>query len=80
VTAEEAYFYDNNTYYNGAIPNPAFPFAQSRDVAVTITEGTDVGWAATATHASFPAATCAVFYGSAAAPPPAAVEGEVACN
>jgi len=81
MTSQEAYFYDNNIYYLGAIPNAAFPFAQSRDVTVTVTEGTAVGWAATAVHASIPAGSCAVFYGQVAAVPvPAVVEGEVACN
>ncbi len=81
ATAQESYFYDNSTYYDGAVPNIAsFSYSPSKNVAVTISSVSMVGWAATATHVGAIGATCAIFYGSAAAPAPASTEGEVACN
>jgi prepilin-type N-terminal cleavage/methylation domain-containing protein len=79
ATAEEAYFYDNNTYYGGAVPAAALAYNPSRDVAIVLSDVSNVGWAATATHPGT-LVTCALFYGTAAAPPPAVLEGEVACN
>jgi len=80
VTSEEAYFYDWNTYYNGAIPNAAIAFSPSRDVSVVLSSVSNVGWGATATHSGAPGRTCAIFYGNATAPAPSTVEGDVACN
>jgi prepilin-type N-terminal cleavage/methylation domain-containing protein len=81
ATAQESYFYDNSTYYDGAVPNiAAFSYSPSTNVAITVSGVSMVGWAATATHSGAIGATCAIFYGSAAAPAPASTEGEVACN
>jgi len=80
ATAEESYFYDNNTYYGGVIPAAALAFTPSRDVTITPQGVSNVGWAAVATHAGAPARSCAIFYGAAAPPAPAVNEGEVACN
>ena len=80
VTAEESYFYDNNTYYGGAVPGAALAFNPSKSVAIVLANVTNTGWSATATHVGAPGKTCAIFYGSAPAPAPATVEGQVACN
>jgi prepilin-type N-terminal cleavage/methylation domain-containing protein len=79
-TAQESYFYDNNTYYIGAVPAAGFLYNPSRSVAVTIGEATIAGWSATATHLGAAGKTCAVFYGSAAPVAPATVEGIVTCQ
>jgi type IV pilus assembly protein PilA len=80
VTAEESYFYDNNTYYGGAVPGAALSFNPSKNVAIVLANVTNTGWAATATHSGAPGKTCAIFYGSAPPPAPATIEGQVACN
>ena len=80
ATAQESYFYEYNTYYNGGIPNAGFLYNPSRDVTVTMVEATIAGWAGSATHTGAPGKTCAVFYGSATAVAPATAEGVVACQ
>lgn len=77
--AQEAYYYDNGVYYNGAVPNAGFPFSPSRGVTVTILNATIAGWSATSAYAGI-ANTCAIFVGGAAPPPPATLEGSPACN
>ena len=79
VSAEEAHFTNALTYYNGVIPDPAFPFTPSQDVSITLSSVTASGWAATATHASS-LKSCAVFVGAAAPLAPATQEGQVACT
>jgi type II secretion system protein G len=80
AVAQEAYSADNGTYYAGAVPNTALIYNPSSGVSVTITEGTPSGWGATAAYTSGTARTCAIYYGNAAAPPPATAEGQVACT
>jgi len=80
ATAEESFFYDSTTYYGGAVPNlTVLPYSPSAGVTITITVANGMGWAATAASQYTPS-TCAVFYGSAAAPSPATTEGVVACK
>jgi type IV pilus assembly protein PilA len=79
ATAEESYFYDNNTYYDGPVPAAVLSFGPSQGVTITLSDVTLAGWAAVATHTST-TKTCALFYGVAAAPPPAVSEGLIACN
>lgn len=80
ATAQESYFYEYNTYYNGAIPAAAFLYNPSKDVSVAVSDVTIAGWAATATHPGAIGKTCAVFYGVAAPVAPAVTEGIVACQ
>ena len=80
ATAEEGYFQANNTYYDGAIPDPAIGFAPTTGVTLSLSGVSQSGWAAVATHSSAPGKQCAVYYGTAAAPPPATVEGQFACQ
>lgn len=80
ATAQEAYVADNNTYFAGTVPNTNLIYNPSSGVTVTITEGTAAGWGATAAYPAGTTRTCAVFYGSATAPPPATTEGQVACT
>jgi prepilin-type N-terminal cleavage/methylation domain-containing protein len=77
ATAQEAYFYDNNTYAN---QTSVLSYATSPGVVLTITVATGSGWAAVATHpASYPL-TCALFQGSIPAATPATVEGLIGCQ
>jgi type IV pilus assembly protein PilA len=80
ATAEEGYYYDNNTYYGGAVPNAALEFTPSSGVTIALAGVSATGWSATATHVGAPGKTCALFYGSAAPPAPAVNEGQIACN
>jgi len=80
ATAEESYFYEHNTYYDGAIPAANFLYNPSKDVSVALSDVSIAGWAATATHPGAVGKTCAVFYGVAGAVAPATTEGVVACQ
>src|SRR5436309_3124705 len=46
ASAQEAYWVENRTYYNGALPNAAVQFQLSPGVTVTIVIGNDAGWSA----------------------------------
>jgi prepilin-type N-terminal cleavage/methylation domain-containing protein len=77
VTVQEAYLADNSTYASGT---SQINFNQSAGVTVTITTATVSGWGATARHTGT-SITCAIYYGSGAAPvAPATKEGEPACQ
>jgi len=78
-SAQESYYYENSTYYNGAIPNPAIPFSPSTNVNVTMISADVAGWSATSSYAGI-ATICAIYIGGAAPPVPATVEGSPACN
>jgi prepilin-type N-terminal cleavage/methylation domain-containing protein len=79
VTAEEAYFADNNTYGTYANVNGANLFTATTSVTVATGAQTAQGFNATATHLST-TKTCGVFVGNAASPNAAVVaEGQVAC-
>jgi len=80
ATSQESYFYDNNTYYIGAVPAAGFLYNPSKSVTVTIGEASVAGWSATATHPGAPGKSCAVFYGTAAPVAPATTDGVVACQ
>jgi len=80
ATAEESYFYENNTYYGGTIPAVNFLYNPSKDVSVSLSDVSIAGWAATATHVGAPGKVCAVFYGVATPVAPATTEGVVVCQ
>src|SRR5690349_8453198 len=48
ATAQESYLADAGTYYNGVVPAPVLVYSPSEGVTITITVGTNKGWAATA--------------------------------
>ncbi len=77
--AQEAYFYDNATYYSGAIPSAILTHNLSTGVSVTLQNVTPGGWAAVSTHIST-TQTCAFFVGVAPVTAPAVNEGEVKCT
>jgi prepilin-type N-terminal cleavage/methylation domain-containing protein len=80
ATAQESYASTNFVYYNGALPNAVMAYNPSPGVTVSIGVGTAAGWAATASMPGVTTKTCALFVGAVAAPPPASVEGQVACT
>lgn len=79
ASAQESYFYDNDTYYDGPLPSASLAFIPSPGVSVLLSGVSASGWGATATSTASPK-TCALYYGTAPAPPPATSEGRIACN
>ena len=77
ATAQEAYFYDNQTYTTSTASMNV-----SLSTGVTITWGTvnGAGWSAKITHPlAFPI-ECAMFVGAVPPMPPATVEGQLLCQ
>ena len=62
VTAQEAYFSDNQNLYAPAYSNISANYKPSTGVTVAISSGTGTGWAASATH-SGTAITCSISVG-----------------
>jgi prepilin-type N-terminal cleavage/methylation domain-containing protein len=79
VSAEEAYFSNGLNYYNGVLPNAAFPYSASPSVTVTLVNVTNTGWGATASH-SGSSKTCAIYVGTGGPIAPAVNEGEPTCT
>jgi prepilin-type N-terminal cleavage/methylation domain-containing protein len=80
AVAEEAYFTDEITYYDGPIPGAGFSYSgPSSGVTITLKDVTLGGWAAKATHVATPK-TCAIFLGTAPALAPAVESGIVRCD
>ena len=79
VTSQEGYFYDNNTYYGGPVPDATGAFKSSSPVTITLTNVTAGGWAATATHPNT-SRTCAIYYGTGGPIGPAIADGQVGCT
>ena len=80
LAAQEGYFSNAQTYYDGPLPDPALPYSVSPGVTVTLSGVSSAGWGATATRAGT-ARTCAIFVGtSVPLPAPATVEGQIACT
>ena len=78
LAAQEGYFSNANTYYNGPLPG-TLPYNTSPGVTVTLSGVSAAGWGATASHFAT-TRTCAIFVGASAPPPPATVEGQIACT
>jgi len=77
ATAEESYYYSNNSYTNNL---SQLNYLSSAGVTVTVPEATSGGWSGTATHLSLGAETCTVYFGTAAAISPSTLEGRITCN
>ena len=80
ASAQEAYWVENRTYYNGALPNAAVQFQLSPGVTVTIVIGNDAGWSARATGVPLTNTQCVIFYGTVPPIPPATADAAVACS
>jgi prepilin-type N-terminal cleavage/methylation domain-containing protein len=74
VTAQEAYFSDNNSTYASSITAMGTNYKASSGVTVTMGTVTATGWSATAGHAST-TKTCQISVGGTATN-----EGEPVCN
>ena len=62
ITAQEAYFSDNNSTYAASTTNLGTNYKASSGITVTLGSVTNTGWAATATHSST-AKTCTITLG-----------------
>ena len=80
ASAQESYWVENRTYYNGVIPAAGFAFQTSPGVLITIVNGTDAGWSAQATAVPLTNTTCVIFYGTVPPIPPATADAAVACS
>jgi type IV pilus assembly protein PilA len=78
--AQEAYWNENQTYYAGAIPNPALKFSVSPGVTVSIINSNAAGWSAKAEGLPVTNTQCFIFYGTTPPVPPATTDAAVACN
>ena len=74
ITAQEAYFSDNNSTYAASIAAMGTNYQSSSGVKVTLGGITNTGWAATATHMQT-AKTCTITLGGGST-----VEGTPTCQ
>ena len=79
ATAQTAFEADNGAYYSGPVPSAALVYNPSQGVAISISNVTPTGWAATATHTGT-ARTCAIYQGAGGPIGPATIEGRVECT
>lgn len=77
ATAEEAYFFQWQTYTNDTTK---LIYRTTNGVQLQIVNATAGGWAAIATHPMSYPLTCALYNGLITAPAPATSEGVVACQ
>jgi type IV pilus assembly protein PilA len=77
---QETYWNQNQTYYKGAIPDPALPFTPSPGVTLTIINADPAGWSAKAEGLPVTKTQCFIFYGTTPPVPPASADAAVACN
>ena len=81
--SEEAYASSNaGLYFSHTYTTPSDStntFGVSQKVSITATGAGQAGWSATATHASVPGHTCAIFAGTAPVAP-AVFDGAPACD
>jgi Tfp pilus assembly protein PilE len=79
AVTQEVYHNSNFSYTNSLT---ALEAVVSEGVTVTVTEATNTGWAATATHSGVAGEQCGMFNGSAAAAngSPATAVGVVSCT
>lgn len=75
--AEELYVQQHDVY---TADLASLDFTPSAGMVVTLTEASDAGWAATASHPSARLHHCALFVGRATPPEPATAEGVIACR
>jgi prepilin-type N-terminal cleavage/methylation domain-containing protein len=80
ASAQESYWVENQTYYNGPVPAPVLAYQPTAGVSVTIVSGTVGGWSAQAAAPLQTPQTCVIYYGSAPPIPPATADAAVACS
>jgi type IV pilus assembly protein PilA len=77
ATAQEGYYYSNNSYSSNLSQLNLVP---SAGVTISVPEATAGGWSGSATHVSLGAEKCTVYFGTATALSPATLEGRITCN
>jgi type IV pilus assembly protein PilA len=77
TTAEEGYFYDSASYTTNL---SLLAFQSSPGDVITLLEGTNVGWSATASNPLAYPHFCALVVGTATLVPPATTNGVVSCQ
>ena len=77
ATAEEAYYYDNQSYTSDT---SALRASFTRGVTITFGVANAGGWSASVTHPQAWPLVCAMFIGSAPPLAPALVEGQLRCQ
>ena len=77
VTAQEAYFYENQTYTTSLV---ALNVSLSNGVTITWGTVNASGWAAKVTHPQAYPIQCAMFIGSVPPLAPATTEGQLLCQ
>jgi len=78
-TQQEIY---HNAHFTYSTDLTALQAVTSDGVTVTVNEGTNTGWAATAVHPGIPSEQCGIYHGTAAASggDPAPVPSRVSCS
>jgi type IV pilus assembly protein PilA len=81
-TQQELYYTRPQNNYNYASGLSHIPeFMLSAGVSITVTEATNQGWAATASHAALGSRYCGIFIGTVASPPSFVADpGIIACE
>ena len=74
---QDVYYNDHYVYSTSATD---LGFVGSEGVALDLTEATNQGWSATASHAGIASESCAIFHGNAAAVSPATIISTVQCS
>ena len=71
-------------YYNGSYSYSTvfadLEFGESDGVTVVISEGNNLGWSASSSHAGLPGESCAIYHGSASPVAPATILSTVICT
>jgi prepilin-type N-terminal cleavage/methylation domain-containing protein len=74
---QDVYYNEHYVYSTNATD---LDFTGTEGVALTLSEGTNQGWSASASHAGLAAESCAIFHGNATPVTPATVESTVQCT
>jgi prepilin-type N-terminal cleavage/methylation domain-containing protein len=77
ATAQEAYFYENNTYTSNLA---SLNLSLTSGVTITFGAATAAGWSALVTHPMAYPIQCAMFLGGVPPLAPATVEGQLVCQ
>lgn len=69
-----------NEHYSYSTDPASLGFTNTEGVNVTFVAADNVGWSASATHAGFPSAICAIYHGDATPVTPATIVSSVQCS
>ena len=77
ASLQEVYY---NTHFSFSSDLTAVGFAVTEGLTVTVSEATNLGWAASAVHDGLSTETCVIYHGNATPIAPATVESTIACT